>query len=148
MKLSEVKILARELMASHGLSEKGWRFEFDSARVRSGYTQYAPKLISISRFYAKLNEIEKIKNTILHEIAHALVGQQVGHGPAWRSKAIAIGCNGERCTSGIVQIARPWQAVCVRCGDLPCFRFNRKKNLVHITCRQSLTWKPAAEVRS
>ena len=39
----------------------------------------------------------EIKNTILHEIAHALVGSQHGHSQIWRKKAREIGCDASRC---------------------------------------------------
>ena len=43
---------------------------------------------------------EVIKNTILHEIAHAIVGYGVSaHGSEWKRMAMSIGCNGQRCSS-------------------------------------------------
>lgn len=61
--------LARELMAKHKLFE--WRFEWDGALTRCGYCRYSDKIISLSKPYAELNDIEHVRNTILHEIAHA-----------------------------------------------------------------------------
>ena len=41
--------------------------------------------------------LKEIKNTILHEIAHALVGPKHGHNEIWKQKALEIGCDAERC---------------------------------------------------
>ena len=43
-----------------------------------------------------LNSLEETRETILHEIAHALCGKP-GHGPEWRRIARSIGCSAERC---------------------------------------------------
>ncbi len=40
---------------------------------------------------------EEVKDTILHEIAHALVGKAHHHDDVWRAKALEIGCSGRRC---------------------------------------------------
>ena len=36
---------------------------------------------------------EEVKNTLLHEIAHALVGPGHRHNRVWRQKAREIGCD-------------------------------------------------------
>ena len=38
-----------------------------------------------------------IDDTLLHEIAHALVGKAHGHDQVWQAKAVALGCSGRRC---------------------------------------------------
>ena len=42
---------------------------------------------------------DHVIDTLLHEIAHALVGHKHGHDAVWRRKALQIGCNGKRCYS-------------------------------------------------
>ena len=46
-----------------------------------------------------MNNEDKVKDTILHEISHVLTPKQ-GHNNIWRTKAIEIGCDGERCYDG------------------------------------------------
>ena len=99
MNLQEAKQLAIELMDEHGLLDKGWYFEYDTAKRRFGCCNYTKKRISLSAPLTNIRAPDKVKNTILHEIAHALVGRGNGHNGVWRSKAIEIGCNGERCSS-------------------------------------------------
>lgn len=97
MDISVAKELAIKLMQKHGLIERGWRFEFNFAKRRLGVCKFMSKEIGLSKPYTELNEEKRIRNTILHEIAHALVGHSHGHDAVWRAKAIEIGCDGERC---------------------------------------------------
>lgn len=39
-----------------------------------------------------------VKDTVLHEIAHALAGHEAKHGPVWQKIAKEIGANGQRVT--------------------------------------------------
>jgi hypothetical protein len=43
------------------------------------------------------NGAEEIVDTILHEIAHALVGPRHGHDTVWKAKCTDIGARPERC---------------------------------------------------
>jgi len=98
MQLSEVRSLANALMTQHGLIDQGWRFKFDHAKRRLGCCKYGPKLITMSRHLVPHVKPEELKNTILHEIAHALTPGH-GHDRVWQAKAIEFGCTGERCYS-------------------------------------------------
>jgi len=111
MNLQEAEGLAAELMDQHGLLDDGWYFDWDRARRRFGCCNYTRKRISLSSPLTKIREPDKVRNTILHEIAHALVGRGHGHDDVWRSKAIEIGCNGERCSND-AKIKGRWKAVC------------------------------------
>lgn len=103
-------------MAKHELF--GWRFQFDDAVRRFGYCSYKKEIISISRNLVELNSEEKVRDTILHEIAHALCDRKDGHNSNWIFKARAIGCDGERCYNH-EEIETPelkWKATCSKCG--------------------------------
>ena len=41
-------------------------------------------------------EEDVVRQTMLHEIAHALVGYEAAHGPVWKRKAAEIGYTGKR----------------------------------------------------
>ena len=97
MTLREAQTLAIELMTKHNLIEKGWRFKYDNARSRAGVCMHYRKIVGLSKYLTPHMKDEKVKDTILHEIAHALVGSGHGHDRVWQRKAIEIGCNGERC---------------------------------------------------
>lgn len=70
-KLAEIRKLAEGLMEEHGLF--GWTFKFTPAVRQYGRCTHTTKTIGISKKLGLLNELSHTKNTILHEIAHALV---------------------------------------------------------------------------
>ena len=71
-RLQDVMDLAYRLLAEYGL--QNWRVSFDHARRRAGLCNFSTRTISLSRHYAREATLEHITDTILHEIAHALVG--------------------------------------------------------------------------
>ncbi len=107
MDLAKAETLARELMTQHGLFGPmrfdvpqvffGWKFKFDTARKRFGCCFWGTRTISLSRPLTAIGKEEDVRDTILHEIAHALVSPNHGHDRVWRRKALEIGCNGNRC---------------------------------------------------
>jgi hypothetical protein len=111
MELNKAKQLAINLMTEHGLIGNGWSFKFDHAKRRYGCCAYSKRIISISGPLTEIREQDKVKNTILHEIAHALVGAGHGHDSVWKEKALEIGCNGERCGND-VRIKGNWIGEC------------------------------------
>ena len=116
MERRQASKLAIELMEQHGLLDKGWHFAFDRANKRFGSCQYYRKRITLSKPLTELNSVQEVRNTILHEIAHALTPGQ-NHNHIWRAKAQAIGCTGDRCYSS-EKVARPvlkYIAVCSSC---------------------------------
>ncbi|HIQ56884.1 TPA: SprT-like domain-containing protein [Candidatus Gracilibacteria bacterium] len=91
------EILASELIFLHGLEKQGWVFIFDRAKKRFGMCNYTTKTISLSKYLTAINSEEKVINTILHEIAHALAGYNAGHGKKWKETMINLGQIPSRC---------------------------------------------------
>jgi predicted SprT family Zn-dependent metalloprotease len=121
MKLTEAQELAVSLMDKHSLLDKGWYFEYDNAKRRFGCCYYYQRKITLSSVLCELNKEKDVRDVILHEIAHALVGPGHGHSDIWRSKAIEIGCSGFRCKSertheGYVRTPSKYIATCNTCG--------------------------------
>jgi len=94
-------------------------------------------------------ESETLKQTLLHEIAHACdhLSAQPGqryrqaHGPNWQLWARALGTSTERCGSSEVlrnlhQQRLKTVAVCQRCGaELQRVRrLNRRRSYLHVNC--------------
>jgi len=127
VRLSEAKALALKLFSEHGLD---WTFQFDNARRRFGVCRYGSKTISISRSLTDLNDESRVRDTLLHEIAHALVGKGTGHGLTWRLKAEEIGCNAQRCyKSDDVNLApSPWIGTCPNGHEFARHRVGRKSS--------------------
>ena len=125
MELNLVKILADKLLDEHGLIEKGWRFSFDRAKRRAGSCKFSKKEITIAKAYAERQERMEIKNTILHEIAHALVGSQHGHSQIWRKKAKEIGCDASRCHHIVFSKPKYVLTCNNRCFEVSRYRVNQ-----------------------
>ena len=117
MELSKASQLVHNKLVEHELYL--WRFEFDNAKRRFGRCNCTKKLITLSRHLVQLNDEATVLETILHEIAHALVGPGHGHDHVWRRKAIEIGSNGQRCYSkNEVNIVKgKYEGTCINCGD-------------------------------
>lgn len=138
MNFTDINTLAIALMRQHGLIDQGWHFEFDRAKSRLGACHHGKKKITLSSIISPGQSRARIVNTILHEIAHALVGHKAAHGPMWKAKALEIGCDGERC--GEVEAFKPefrWYAVCDKC-DLRV-GIHRAPNRVR-SCFQCAPW--------
>ena len=88
-RLNGVAGMARRLMDAHGLT--GWTFAFGEARRRLGHCHFQDRMIRISRTHALEGSEEQIRDTVLHEIAHAIAGYEAGHGPLWKTTARRIG---------------------------------------------------------
>jgi predicted SprT family Zn-dependent metalloprotease len=117
MELREAETLAVELMNEYGLIEEGWTFKFDNAKRRFGLCSHRRKVISLSRYLVSLNGEWDVRDTILHEIAHALVGRNVHHGPTWQQMAARIGAMPTRCYDKTVeQPTAKWEGRCPGCG--------------------------------
>jgi predicted SprT family Zn-dependent metalloprotease len=95
MQMATALAMARRLIAEHGL--EGWTVVADRAKTRAGVCRFATRQIGLSRPLTELHSEAEVRDTILHEIAHALVGPQHGHDRVWRAKAREIGSSGERC---------------------------------------------------
>ena len=134
--------LGAALFQEHGL--KGWRLTLDHARRRAGQCDYRTKTISLSRHYVRYAEKAHIKDTILHEIAHALVGPHHGHDAIWRQKAREIGCTATRCHTLEFSTAR-WVMRCPK-GCFEVARHRRKSNMVCATCKSRVTYEENSDV--
>lgn len=81
---------ANELLEEHGLLQQGWKFGISSEKEAVGRCHHWRKLIVFSRHFLRSSP-EQIEDTLLHEIAHALVGSGHGHDAVWAAKAIELG---------------------------------------------------------
>ena len=131
MELRNLYTLARDLMSQHGLGGD-WSLTVDSSKRRFGVCRYTTKTISLSMPLVKLNSEEQVKNTILHEIAHALVGSGNGHGRRWKAQAQMIGAKAERCYGEeVITPPKKWTATCSNCQ-----RVIKRHRRTKIACRR------------
>ena len=77
-----------------------WVLGMDNAQKRLGVCDYNRKKISVSSHLLRgpTCDEKKMRNTILHELAHALVGPNHSHDAVWKKMALKIGCDGSVCS--------------------------------------------------
>jgi predicted SprT family Zn-dependent metalloprotease len=133
MDLETAGDLARDLMDDHGLG--AWGFAFDNAKRRCGNCHFGKWRITLSRYYVRMNDEAEVRDTILHEIAHAMAGVDAGHGPIWRKVAQNIGAKPQRCADSSVSMPKPpWRLTCASGHNLGT-RHRRSRNMSHYVCR-------------
>ena len=71
-------------------------YALDTPRAPHGYGSSRTPAPGSPRTVSRAGD-EEIDDTLLHEIAHALVGKAHGHDQVWQAKAVALGCSGKRC---------------------------------------------------
>lgn len=66
-----------------------------------------------------------VRDTVLHEVAHALVGPGKGHGDEWKAKCVEVGAAPKRLKNGAKGEQPPinrqtpkWVARCCDCGHV------------------------------
>lgn len=89
--------LARTLLDEHGLRD--WTVGLDRAKTRAGATHFRTRRITLSGPLTRVHDDALVRDTILHEVAHALVGAAHGHGAVWKAKAREVGASDSRCFS-------------------------------------------------
>ena len=105
MKKKEARELAISLMIKHKLFFEVyrnietkyhppyvWKIKFNKSKKNYGLCDGSKRVIYLSKTLLKISTEEEVLDTILHEIAHAIVGYGFGHGKKWKEKAIEIGC--------------------------------------------------------
>lgn len=134
--------LANNLLKSHGLKDQGWTFELSGGKRQIGHCDYNDKCIRYSKHFLYDTSWEEITDTILHEIAHALVGPDAeAHGSYWKSVARRIGARPNRTSTNAVLSKEAkrfnFKLECPSCGDT-CKRYRRKKGLQCRKCKVPL----------
>ena len=144
MTLSEIDTLGNQLLQEHedrSNLESGWKFGFDLAPARGGICRHAEKQITLSVTYCLKASKAEIADTILHEIAHAIVGPQHQHDAVWKAAAQRIGCTAERCHR-VEHTSPRWRGQC-GCGKQWKRQrlTQRSKTGLCPTCGRKIEWK-------
>lgn len=134
MELKLAKQMAEGCMVQHGIYS--WVVVFDNAKTRKGQTRFRQREMSLSAPLTEINPVEQVRNTILHEVAHILVGSGHGHDDVWRSKAIEIGCTGDTCTPTVNRLPSRYMLKCNHCSEIVAHYYRRPKvkNYWHMQC--------------
>ncbi len=127
--------LARELMDEHGLAD--WRLEWGRGKRTLGTCIWARQTIRLSAFYVSLNDEDHVRDTILHEIAHALAGETHGHDEVWKATCRRIGADPTRVAHEVNTPAAPYELYCPCCDSVVGKRYRRVRwsTLERMGCR-------------
>lgn len=144
MELHKAATLAREIMDEHGLIDAGWSFQWNKRVRAAGLCSYRKRTIELSRLMTPKREEKDVRDTILHEVAHALAGPEAKHGWVWRQKARELGARPSTCVADTAACRVPgsWQAVC--CGRVVGTRHRRptgNRIYRHNRCGKPVAWQ-------
>lgn len=128
----QARKLAQENLKVWGLTDMAWTFDFDSAKERFGCCSPRRKRISLSFDLTKLNVVVEVLDTILHEIAHALVSELVGrghrHDSIWKKYCLLVGARPTRCyEEGIAKPAPNFIGHCPNGHEFTRFKKAKRK---------------------
>ncbi len=119
MNLTEAQELTEQYLRVHGLAQQGWTFAWLHKSRTFGQCSYTDREICLSRSATQVNDIAQVRNTIIHEIAHALTPRH-GHDAVWRRKCLDLGGDGKRCVDTnrdtVVVPPMKWIGRCPQCG--------------------------------
>lgn len=136
------------LLKEHGLYDQGWRFAWMNRMRTLGLCKYGPKQLLLSVAYVDRHDEEHVRQTCLHEVAHALT-PGAKHGPEWVGIAYQLGViDPKPCTAADMPAGR-WQASCPTCAKTYSMH-RRPKNKAGMVrycppCWKSNAYLPHAE---
>ena len=116
MELVSAERMAWELLRKHGLWN--WKSALDRAVRRFGQCDWNNRLITLSAPMTLACPDHEVRDTILHEIAHAMT-PGYGHGPVWKAAARRVGATDKRLGPDIAPVLgerHHWTATCATCG--------------------------------
>lgn len=142
--LQEVKDFISDKVQEH-LSDKNVTVKYSNrmtrtlGRCREQRNLYHHKFtltFNLRYIIDNLDNGDTVKNTILHEIAHAMVGGIHHHDYVWQRTCLAIGGNGERLARGIkhsyIKPKTYYEYQCNVCGHI--FKRQRRIDTTRYVC--------------
>jgi len=139
MKTKCVINMARRLMSK--FLDESWSMRFMNSKSSAGICDYNFRNILLSRFAVIHLSMVQIREIILHEIAHALVGWRNNHNKIWKKMSLRIGASGQ--TKYTFHLSCP--TFILFCGCCERERFVKRKKVERYKfcqmCKQKFRYK-------
>jgi SprT protein len=100
MDLEKLWRWGREQLDSHGFTDVELVYSANTGRVLGSWNAAERRIVLSAMHAFRANEVDA-KDTVLHEIAHAIAGSDANHGAAWKRVARSIGAKPNRVTDEI-----------------------------------------------
>ena len=140
MNNSEAARLARTLMNQY--LSKDWHFKFNRKKQVLGECDHKNKTIYLSTEYVKHAKEAQVRQTILHEIAHAMLDSGHGHDELWRNLFISIGGDGAQRRKAKIDFRYVGACDCVTDNEWAAHRMGKiKVTGTCPSCDSHVTWK-------
>jgi hypothetical protein len=101
--------------------------------------------IGLSRQHAQEGDFQQVRDTLLHEIAHALAGPGQGHNRVWQAHCLRIGAQPKACaplsvvkSAFIYYLVYPAERRIAACSNRRCQWVKRPQDFQLRGCRESL----------
>ncbi len=142
MNIIQAKRMLREELDKHELYHVTTKMNgrLTSVFGRYRYSRLGHKSIELSTNLVQINDVERVRLTILHEVAHALT-EGHGHDAVWKAKLLEIGGDGKRCYSSSdtntierVRSSKLYTLECQGCGYTGGRYRRRMNNYRHKRC--------------
>lgn len=142
MNITRARQILREELDKHELYhvEAKMNGRLTSVFGRYRYSRLGHKSIELSTKLVQINDVERVRLTILHEVAHALT-EGHGHDNVWKAKLLEIGGDGKRCYSSSdtntierVRSSKLYTLECQGCGYTGGRYRRRMNNYRHKRC--------------
>lgn len=113
MNLFDAEILAKELISMYAPHVR-----FNWSRTKTAYGDFtaATNEIRLSSVLTKIRPVAEVRETIMHEIAHALTPGD-HHGESWQNQMRAFGLKPVRCSATVADLTNlsgNWYGICAK----------------------------------
>lgn len=102
----------------------GWTAEVSRGRRTIGLCSYTDKTIYLSKHHIENDSYDDVRDTVIHEVAHAL-NPLDGHGNKWRQSAMAMGGTGDQYHSHGSSYPSKWTTRCINGHAPKVYRWNK-----------------------
>lgn len=116
MELFDAEIMAKQLISEY---VPNYRFAWSKHKRIRGMCEYTTKTIYLSRYLTPLRDKNSVRQTVMHEIAHAM-NPGANHGKAWQLQMMRFGLPTARCSQDVTDVSSisNWVSKCAGCSKV------------------------------